>query len=301
MLNISISRESRSIVADAVVPNGNINNDVGSILGQLILRRVYRFQAERMTLGISGYGTNPELQPNAQNLPEVLNILQGNPQSFKEYCGLIAEVFPSIKWISVRPHPGGGSQIEILVWQTDPSSQRDDLAIPLNQCGTGVGQVLSMIYVVKTSEQPKSIIIDEPGSFLHPSASRTLIEILRRFNQHQYIIATHSPELISELSDAAVTIIRWTDSVTSFVTAPRATSSIAATALSEVGAKLSDVFGFDKILWVEGQSDAEALKLILAKTGRPQRKVGILPVRDTGSFKGRRPIAEIHLRASASL
>jgi hypothetical protein len=292
MLRIEINLAARSITPVAASANENAESDVGLVLGQLLISKIYRFQAERLSLGQGGYGTSAELAPDARNLPEVLNILQHNPQRFREYCAFVQEIFPSIRWISVHPHPHGGNQLEILVWQVDPSFQRDDLAIPLTQCGTGVGQVLAMLYVAKISEQPRTIIIDEPGSFLHPGASRALMRILKGFSQHQYIIATHSPEIIGELSDAPVSIIRWIDSQSVIEQFPRTTSKLAAATLTDIGARLSDVFGFDKVLWVEGQSDALSFQALLAAFGRPSRRLGILPVRDTGSFK-RRKIAEI--------
>jgi energy-coupling factor transporter ATP-binding protein EcfA2 len=272
--------------------NGSPGNDVGVGLGRVFLSKVYLFHAERLSLGVGLYGTNTELASDARNLSEVLNILQGNPEQFVEYCAFVREVFPPIQWISVRPSPSGGNQVEILVWQVDPRLKREDLAMPLARCGTGIGQVLAILYVAVTSEQARTIIIDEPGSFLHPGAARALVGILKSFPQHQYIIATHSPEIIAELSQAPVTIIRWADSKSLIEQAPSATGEAASAALAEVGARLSDVFGFDKVLWVEGQSDADAFKQLLQAVGRPQRRVGILPVRDTGAFT-RRKIAEV--------
>jgi hypothetical protein len=267
-------------------------NDFGITVAQLVAQRIYRFSAERLSLGSTAYGASTELVPEARNLAEVLNILQGNPERFRDYCDLVREVFPSIQKVSLRPSPVNAQHAEIMIWQVDPALEREDLAMPLSQCGTGVGQVLAMLYVAKTSDQPRTIIIDEPGSFLHPGASRSLISILKRFSQHQYIIATHSPEIIAELSDAPVTVVRWEDSKSVIEQFPHTTGKIAEQALNEVGARLSDVFGFDKVLWVEGQSDALSLKALLTKMGKPQRRVAILPVHDTGSFK-RRKIAEV--------
>jgi hypothetical protein len=194
--------------------------------------------------------------------------------------------------VSVLPAPEGGNQVEILIWQIDPRTNRRDLATPLNQSGTGVGQVLAILYVALSSDAPRTILIDEPGSFLHPGASRALIRILRRLKQHQYIISTHSPEVIAELGDARVTIVRWNESRSTVEQHLRTTGPVAAGALQEIGAKLSDVFGFDSVLWVEGPSDADSIKLLLELRGEPQRHLAILPVRDTGAFK-RRSIAEV--------
>jgi len=51
--------------------------------------------------------------------------------------------------------------------------------VPLSESGTGVGQVLAILYVVFTSEYPRTIVIDEPQSFLHPGAVRKLFEARR--------------------------------------------------------------------------------------------------------------------------
>lgn len=267
-------------------------DDVGFTILQLLARRIYRFDAERLSLGHGDYGTATELTSNASNLPEVLSNLQGNPSAFGEFCGLVREVFPEIKTISIRTSKTHQQRADVLVWQIDPKSKRDDLAMPLIKCGTGVGQILAILYVAMTSSEPRTIIVDEPGSFLHPGASRALIRILRRFEQHQYIVATHSPEILSELARAPVTIVRYEDSQSVFQQAESATGPVATSALTEVGAKLSDVFGFDQIIWVEGQSDALSINALLEAAELSKRGLAVLPVRDTGAFK-RRTLAEI--------
>ena len=292
MAVIEVNQSSRTITAVQMDPNVNPSADFGVVISANIAQRIYRFSAERLNIGVSPMGGTHELAPDARNLPEALNILQGNPTRFESYCRLVKEVFPSIQKISVRPHPSTPQHVEIMIWQIDPLLEREDLAIALTQCGTGVGQVLAMLYIAKTSDQPRTIIIDEPGSFLHPGASRALIAILKRFSTHQYIIATHSPEIISELSDSPVTIIRWEDSKSAVEQSTHTTGTVAMTVLSEIGARLSDVFGFDNILWVEGQSDALSLRVLLDAVGETNRRLGILPVRDTGSFN-RRTIAEV--------
>jgi energy-coupling factor transporter ATP-binding protein EcfA2 len=295
--NYAMAQFEVNTAARTIRPSGlqqaAASNDFGYTVAQLIARNTYQFHAERLTLGASPYGGSPELAPDARNLPEVLNILQGNPERFRDYCSLVNDVFPTIQKVSLRPLPSNPSQAEIVIWQVDPTLERDDLAMPLAQCGTGVGQVLAILYVARVSESPRTIIIDEPGSFLHPGASRALIRILKRFGQHQYIIATHSPEIIAELSDAPVTIVRWDDSKTAVEQASSASGkATVAAALSEVGARLSDVYGFDEVLWVEGQSDALSLTFLRDARGSSRRRLAVLPVRDTGAFR-RRTVSEV--------
>ena len=67
----------------------------------------------------------------------------------------------------------------IKLWHIKQETDREDLAFPISESGTGVGQVLAMLFVALNSKYPRSIIIDEPQSFLHPSALRKLLEILK--------------------------------------------------------------------------------------------------------------------------
>src|SRR5205807_1065466 len=106
--------------------------------------------------------------PNAANLPAVLQRLQtSDPRRFRRYESLVSSVFPEIRQITV-PSPSV-QNARILLWSTDPDFERPDLAVPLAESGTGMSQVLAMLYVIVTADFPRVILIDEPQSFLHPS------------------------------------------------------------------------------------------------------------------------------------
>ena len=128
-------------------------------------------------------GPGSTLESDASNLPLVLNFLQTkNMTRFQRFNEFVHLVFPEITQITVPAI--SNSHARILVWSIDPASERDDLAVPLVQSGTGIGQVLAMLYVVLTSEDPRMIIIDEPQSFLHPGAIRKLFDIFKQHLQH---------------------------------------------------------------------------------------------------------------------
>lgn len=256
--------------------------DVGLPIAQLAAGRVYRFAAERLNVGASAHGSNAELAADARNLAEVLNIMQANPMRFSDYARLVTKVFPTVKKVAVRP--SGPQQVEIMIWQHDPASERDDLAMPLSKCGTGVGQVLAMLYVAKTSERPRTIIIDEPNSFLHPGAARALIAILREFRQHQYIISTHSPEVISEARAVSLTVLDYQDSQTAVTQYVGESLATVRKALLLVGARLSDVFGYDYVLWTEGPSDAAVFNILIDEWNPISFAVAVCPVRNTSEF-----------------
>lgn len=261
-----------------------------TLVAETLTPRLFRFKAERLNIGKCASGKNKTLSPDASNLPEVLFNLHANPDQFEEYESLVRRVFPLVETITVRPFDG--TQVEIRVWQLPRESRRDDLAFPLDQCGTGIGQVMAILYVVVSSADPQIILIDEPNSFLHPGAARALVQVLRKFSKHQYIIATHAPEVIAEAAACPVIRVDWANGASKCTVFPERTTEVSRQLLADVGARLSDVFGFDQVLWVEGPSDALSFQALLIALGRPQQRLGVLPVRDTGSFK-RRKIAEI--------
>lgn len=68
--------------------------------------------------------------------------------------------------------------------------------------------VLTILYVLNTESRPCRILIDEPQAFLHPDALRRLLRVFRRYEQHQFILATHSPLVVSAAGVATCTLVR---------------------------------------------------------------------------------------------
>jgi predicted ATPase len=268
-------------------------NSFGEFL-RLSQKRIYRFLAERLNVGSCRRSYNSDLLTNASNLPEVLGILQGNnPVLFNLFNYYVSIIFPHIKQISISQ---GQENTEIKVWHISPSEMRDDLAYPLSACGTGIGQVLSILFVVLTAHHPRIIIIDEPQSFLHPGAAKKLIEILKelskngRFQEHQYIISTHSPTIIAAAEPTTITMLKYTeDCETKISTMDSKDTRELRCLLDEVGVRLSDVFGMDKILWVEGPTEEKCYPQIITNILKKSlRGIQILAVKNTGDLEGRR-------------
>ena len=240
------------------------------ILANTLRERIYLFKAERLNISVSSFGMNSILASDASNLPEVLHRLQsGNPVRFRRFNEHVSIIFPEIKGITVPPGPTG-DQVQILVWSIDPNTEREDLAIPLSESGTGIGQVLAMLYVLLTAEYPRTIIIDEPQSFLNPGAVRKLLEILKQYSRHQFIITTHSPEIVSLVNPQTLFLLRKVEAETMITQLDSAEAQDQKLLLSEVGARLSDVFGADNILWVEGATEEVSFPLIVEKMLRKQ-------------------------------
>ncbi len=262
---------------------------------------IYAFNAERLRVGLASFGTSPLLQPNASNLPEVLAILQGsNPKRFERLVNHLATIFPTVKGVGVRPREA--KQVEVLIWTIDPLTERDDLAISLADSGTGIGQVLAMLYVALTADFPQVILIDEPQSFLHPGALRKLIEILKDYPQHQFIITTHSPTAVTAAEADTLLRLRIEENKTVIDRLDLHEARDLRLVLADVGARLSDVFGADAILWVEGQTEELCFpRIVQSLTQTALLGTVILGVLHTADFDPRRAGAtrEVYSRLSA--
>lgn len=196
----------------------------------------------------------------------------------------------------------GGNRNKILITGSDPQQRRSHLYFELKECGTGIGQVLAIVYAVTSQEQPCVLIIDEPNSFLHPDATRNLIEFFNENPRHQYIISTHSTEVIAAAKKKQITISRWNGNECTVETHNPESVNAAQECLLEVGTRLSDVFGADKVCWVEGETERLAFPKILEVSCAEYKNAGIAfaAIRATGDLEGktRQAFLDIYQRMS---
>ena len=116
----------------------------------------------------------------------------------------------------------------------------------LEDCGAGVGQVLAILYVAMTMP-PSVIIIDEPNSFLHPGAAKKLLQILAGYD-HQYIISTHSTDIISSVGPTTLHLVQWANGESKVTPLDIDKQDNLRLVLSEVGIGLSDIFAADRVI-----------------------------------------------------
>jgi hypothetical protein len=264
------------------------NESLPAVIGHLLSTSIYGFRAERMNIGRCRIADTAELAPDANNLASVLLQLPRRHQAHGQYQGFVREVFPNIFWVGSRPDSTDHAVIEITMNDAANGPARAGITVPLSESGTGVSQVLALLYVVVTAEFPRIIAIDEPNSFLHPGAAKKLLTILKQFD-HQYIISTHSAELIRVAEPEFLHLVEWDKTESRFQTLDRKNLEDQRRLLDEVGVSLSDVFGADSILWVEGQTEEACFPLLLNHIGLSSPAVSVVSIVATDDLAGRRP------------
>jgi AAA ATPase domain/AAA domain len=259
----------------------NRNLTIGALVANYYRGSTFKFDADRLKVSRSFLSNDANLSPNAANLPSVLNIMQSDRALFSEYNKLVSQILPTVDHVSVIPV--SNQEVEILVWPTPTHSH---LAMPLKDCGTGVAQVLALLYVAVKSIQPGLTIIDEPNTFLHPAATRKLLETLGTFSNQQYIITTHSPEVIKAMVPDTLKRIEWRNCESTIVNMDVAEIRSMEMVLREIGARATDVMAADNIIWVDGESEEMVFPIILRELAR-KRMFGtaFVAIRDTDRFE----------------
>jgi hypothetical protein len=239
-------------------PSSSAGDDLGAIAAAIVQRKIFAFKAERLSISKISLSTGKRLTSDASNLPRALFEMQTSHDLWEEFNEHVNRILPGIRRVAVASP--GGNDLEIRLWPVDPAERRDDLAFTLEQSGTGVGQVLSILCAAMTNE--RSVIgIDEPNNFLHPGAVKALVGILKRF-EHQYIVTTHSLDAIATAKPKQVHIVEWDNCVSTLRPANLLNFDEHRRLLAELGVSLADVFGMDSVLWVEGDTEELCLPMI---------------------------------------
>ncbi len=304
----------RAAISDAneSIRNGSISNfgGIGNILSNVADKyksRIYRFSAQRLPAAKSSTSGKPLLEKTAGNLPYCINHLSSNDaEGHRMLCNWVHRIFPSVKWIQSPPITDQKA-FELQCLPEPPEARRNDLAVPLDRMGSGIGNVIAILYVVLTARHPKVIAIDEPNSFLHPKALRELLSILaHEGKEHQYILTGHSPDVLTAVAPSSISMfeLQGTFSVTKQVSGadfPKLRNELA-----ELGIRMTDLHGRDRILWVEGQTEEIVIPALLDEfCSEISAGTAVLRVEHTGSFDKKRSIspqevANIYKRLSES-
>jgi hypothetical protein len=266
---------------------------------------IFYFTAERLNIGASPFGNVRRLSSNAADLPAFLLTLMGERGSIIDRLkNHLRAIFPSFGNLSIRPNSGSGL-IEVVIWPTE-SMDRPELSFPLSVSGTGIGQVLAILSVVMTTSE-SVIIIDEINSFLHPGAVKALLQLLQtEYTQHQYIISTHSPEVISFSNPSIIHVVRRHGFKSQVHSLERKQVEGIRDVVRQLGFSMTDIFLADRVIWVEGPSEKLCFpELYFMATGRAvSNRTTITSVIATGDFMRKRDrelVFEIYKRLSSEV
>ncbi len=235
-------------------PNNPRQDTLPMLLFDAWKRDMFHFDAERMAIGQAPGDYAERLAPSAANLTNILHLLHNeHGDGFRQLVAHLREIFPTVGNLSVRTMPGNNN-LEVRVWPTEAMA-RPELSFPLKESGTGVAQAIALLTAIMNIDKA-IIIIDEINSFLHPAAVKALLRILQtEYAQHQYIISTHAPDVISFSNPTTIHLVKR-EGYESRVERLDLTKIETFREVAEhLGVSMADVFAADRVIWVEGQTE----------------------------------------------
>ena len=248
---------------------------------------IFYFGAQRLNIARYQMTEQSRLYSDASNLPAVLAYLQGAQRPvFDRIEKHVIDLMPGVKRVTVAPK---GTEFEIRIWPERDSLQ-EELAFNLDESGTGIGQVLEIVTALVTSEQ-SVIVIDEINTFIHVTAVRKLISLMRAdYPQHQYILSSHSADVVSACSDAKIYLVSRDGFESKVAEIGGGKIELARKVSSSLGFSMLDVFGHDRIVWVEGPTEEIAFPALLKAAGSwPGAEFGFCAVGSTDGFSAGTP------------
>lgn len=212
---------------------------------------------------------------------EIIEEMRKEAESVKNYMKDYAsnlnavEIIPAFDWKAAIKSVDVGFQFD-----------GDEKFIPMSHKGTGYRRLFMVARFRYLAEKSKGnniiYLIEEPETFLHPTAQADLLDAFKELsNENQIIITTHSPVFAGATSVNGVVLCTREEQSNYFNASQENDTDFLIRVINELGIKpnynLRD--DFEKILFVEGQDDATFYKILCDKLlGRNlEEKILVLP------------------------
>jgi predicted ATP-binding protein involved in virulence len=151
----------------------------------------YPIKEALMTWAFHGYGS-PVMQADLEQL-----------QFYDGFESILKDVLPPTL---------GFHRLEIRNQEVVLATDSGDFIV--DAASGGISALISLVWQIYTfaesSDRPFVVLIDEIENHLHPAMQRSILpDLLRIFPHCQFIVATHSPLVVSSVQDSAVYALRY--------------------------------------------------------------------------------------------
>lgn len=167
------------------------------------------------------------------------------------------------------------------VGETSAEMDVDNFLVEVN--GSGIREALRLVLDVEFSE-PDILLVEEPEIHLHPALETSMMRYLKRISTNcQVFITTHSTNFLDTSEMKNVYLVSKHDSTqVQKLDVEEAEAQIP----KELGIRLSSLFMFDRLVFVEGQSDEEILRewASTLKVNFSQSNVGFISMGGVRNF-----------------
>lgn len=233
--------------------NGNIKknkNDKKIIIPDInILPQISAISKEEVVLNADTVKANISTQLSSNHFR---NQIKYNYDYFIKFKELSERTWPGlgVEELDGR-YNGRGEQLHLFV-------RDNDFTAELGWMGHGLQMWLQTMWFLSRADNNSTVILDEPDVYMHADLQRKLIRFLRKI-YNQVIIATHSVEIISEVSSQDILIIDKSGETSSYASSVPAVQTLIEGFGSIHNIGLARLWSAKKLLLVEG-NDVSILK-----------------------------------------
>jgi len=221
------------------------------------LRHVRRDRHIDDTVGLDQPTT---LAPDGSNLARFLQNMNTNEtRRMRQMVRLFKALVPWLEEV-FTPVAEQGTTTRVAV---SPSQDVSD-AFALSNMGSGAIHVMIIAAMIWSMPDGGLALVEEPETGIHATAQRDLLKFLRKHcgdTGKQIIFASHSPLFARVDTEMASFVTLYEPSGgTTFRPLQAGGQGVV---LAELGARMSDYFGYNAILLIEGETEEAALPPIL--------------------------------------
>jgi energy-coupling factor transporter ATP-binding protein EcfA2 len=208
------------------------------------------------------------------------NQLYIHPDLFKQFKDVAEETWPGLRIRELRIDGAAPNPIVL-------SLLVDDFHFPaeIAWMGHGLQMWLQTMWFLTRASAHETVILDEPDVYMHADLQRRLVRYVRASHQ-QVVIATHSSEIMAEVSPENILVIDRARSASDFASSLPAVQKV----LSGVGSihnlQLSRLWNSRRFLMVEGDDIGILKHLQNAVLPNSRVPIDTIPSRSIGGWGG---------------
>lgn len=179
------------------------------------------------------------------------------PKRFMRYVNIL---FPDIERVETTRTQDGHFDVFI--------TRRDGRRQPLSRSGSGILNALYLVAQTMSVSKGMLVLVDEPETSFHPKLQSRFMTLLRRLSEEypiQWILATHSPYFMRKLGDRDRLVL--VEHNGSFANTKMINIEEKKLVHQVLGSYIPEVIGANAVVFVEGDTEAQVLPIVLRKLG----------------------------------
>ena len=218
------------------------------------------------------------VQQGGANLVRVLNAFQ--TEEGAKFAEMMSDVYAIVPDLVSITAPLRGNEATAVI--REPGG----VQVEAHDLSTGLKQTLILVTSLLTYPKNSLILVEEPEIHLHAGSQRALLRFVKRMTRdqdHQFLLTTHSTIFAEVSSDVSTYLVEKRGGTSGI---HLLTEGSELKHLKEVlGHENTDLFGYNAVLVVEGETEETAIPILARARGLDLTRQGVRIINIRGKGK----------------